>query len=315
MRRFQTLTMITVIATIVLIAIGSTVRTTGSGLGCPDWPLCHGRLYPPFERTAIIEYTHRSAAAIVGLLIFAQAAWVIVARRRDPLLLMLAVLSLPLLLVQALLGAVTVKLELPPEVVAVHLTTAFALLAVLTIMAACAALGPDRRMIDSAERRAFGRVALWAATITAIVLLIGAYTVASNAGFACTTWPSCREAQIPFMSGQRLQDIHWLHRITVALGAVSVAWVFFHVRDMRGAGRSLQRAAHSLLGLYGLQILIGGLNILSGFSDIVRISHLAVASAIWAVMILMAYAGRFHGPVEAGSGAPAMTGERDGAGV
>ena len=299
MSRFQTLTVITVVATIILIAIGATVRTTGSGLGCPDWPLCHGRPSPPFERTAIIEYSHRSAAAIVGLLIMAQAIWVFVAHRRDSLLLMLAVLSLPLLIVQALLGAVTVKLELPPEVVAIHLATAFTLLAVLTIMAACAVLGPDRQMIDSPERRSLGRVTLIAAIGTAIILLIGAYTVATSANYACSTWPSCREAPIPFGSGGRLQSIHWLHRFSVAADLVLIGWVFLNVSTMRAAGRMLRRGAHSLIGLYVVQILIGGLNILSGFSDIVRISHLAVASAIWAVIVLMAFAGRFHGATEA----------------
>lgn len=309
MRRFQTFAVITVLATIVLIAIGSTVRTTGSGLGCPDWPLCHGRPYPPFERTAIIEYTHRSAAALVGLLIIVQAAWVFTKHRADRTLVTLAAISLPLLLVQALLGAVTVKLELPPEVVAVHLTTAFALLAVLTLIACCAALGPARRLIEGAERRSFTRVATIAAITTAAILLIGAYTVATHAGFACTTWPSCREAQIPFFSGERLQHIHWLHRFTVLGGAAIIGWVFLNVHEMRSAGRMLQRGAHSLIGLYGVQILIGGLNIISGFAGVVRVSHLAVASAIWAVTIAMAFAGRYHGTTEA---AAAPSTARDG---
>ena len=294
MSRFQTLTVITVVATIILIAIGATVRTTGSGLGCPDWPLCHGRPLPPLERTAIIEWSHRTAAAIVGLLIVVQSAWALIARRQDALLAMLAVLSLPLLMVQALLGAVTVRLELPPEIVAVHLTTAFALLAVLTVMAACADLGPGRTPIVSRERRAFARVALWVTIGTAIVMLVGAYTVATGAGSGCTTWPSCREAQIPFFGGERLQHIHWLHRVTVAAGAALIAWLFLHVRDMRDRGPMLRRGGHALVGLYGVQVVVGGLNILTGFSGGVRVAHLALASAIWVVMILIAYAGRFR---------------------
>src|SRR2546423_957902 len=148
MTGYQKLTVITVVMTLVLIADGSTVRTTGSGLGCPDWPLCHGRPYPPLERTAIIEYSHRTTAAIVGVL----------------------------------------------------------------------------------------------------VLVIGTYTVATNAGFACTGWPGCPEAPVPFLQGHRLQDIHWLHRLTVLLGGVAVGWVFLHVREMGEAGDGLRRGADTLLG-------------------------------------------------------------------
>ncbi|TMD17067.1 MAG: heme A synthase, partial [Chloroflexi bacterium] len=53
------------------IALGGVVRVTGSGLGCPDWPLCHGRPYPPADLNAIIEYSHRTVGAITGVLIIA----------------------------------------------------------------------------------------------------------------------------------------------------------------------------------------------------------------------------------------------------
>ena len=113
MTRYQWLTVLTAGATLALIAVGAIVRTTGSGLGCPDWPLCQGGLIPPAERTAIIEYSHRTLAAVVGLLIVATAIVTLRLRREDAAARGLAVASLPLLGLQAWLGRETVLRELP----------------------------------------------------------------------------------------------------------------------------------------------------------------------------------------------------------
>ena len=293
MRWFRTLTVITLFATVLLIAMGSTVRNTDSGLGCPDWPLCYGKILPPLEFTAIVEWVHRFMASIISILVAAQAVGAFMQRRQDPTLWRLAVASGVTVLGQALLGGVTVLTKNAPWTVGVHLAAALTLLALVSMMAACAHLGPGRTRIATRERAAFERVARWAMISTGVVLLIGAHTVATNAGFGCTTWPSCKEGPIPFLSGERLQHIHWLHRFTVLGGAAIIGWLFLHVREMRDRGPMLRKAAHSLIGLYGVQILVGGLNILSGFEESVRVTHLVVASAIWVVMILMWYAGRF----------------------
>ena len=111
------------VSTLALIAVGGVVRTTESGLGCPDWPLCHGGLLPPLERAAIIEYAHRTAASVVGLLILWVAAWTLWRRRADRALAVLALASLPLLAVQAWLGKEAVERELPALIVTLHLAT------------------------------------------------------------------------------------------------------------------------------------------------------------------------------------------------
>src|SRR5881397_1951865 len=68
--------------TYLLIILGAIVRITGSGMGCGDhWPLCNGRLLPPLDLPALIEYAHRLAAALVTILVAATACYALVLRR------------------------------------------------------------------------------------------------------------------------------------------------------------------------------------------------------------------------------------------
>ena len=291
---YETLAVVTAVATLALIAVGALVRTTGSGLGCPDWPLCQGGLLPPLEREAIIEYSHRTLASVVGLLIVATAAFTWRLRRDDRPLVALALISLPLLALQGWLGKVTVERELPAEVVAIHLTTALILFAIVALIAAFVVQGPARRRIESTERASLLRVAMVAATVTAAVMVIGTYVVGTDAGFACTGWPGCPEAQVPFVNGERLQHIHWLHRFTVLGGLLAVGFLGLVASNLRTPALILQRAVYGVLALYSAKIVIGGLNIVSDFSDGVRVAHLAVGSAIWALLVVIVVAGRYE---------------------
>ena len=74
---FRYLTLATLVGVFALIVLGGVVRITESGLGCPDWPLCHGRIIPPFDAATLIEYSHRLVASVVGLLVLATliVAW------------------------------------------------------------------------------------------------------------------------------------------------------------------------------------------------------------------------------------------------
>ena len=298
MTRFQWLVLATVVATLILVAIGAIVRTTGSGLGCPDWPLCHGNWYPPLERTAIIEYSHRTAASVVGVLVVATAAVVFLRHRHDRTLTGLALASLPLLGFQAWLGKITVERELPPMIVTVHLATALVLLAVLTWLAALAFVGSDREAMRTRERGSMLRGIWIGAVVTYLVLLSGAYVVGANATAACLTWPGCAQAPIPFIDGSAGQHIHWLHRFAVLGGAGAVGAAALAVLWSRAAGALFQRAAQAMLALYGVQVLVGALNIWTTFSAPARAVHLAVGAAIWALLIAMLAAGQYRGTVE-----------------
>ena len=134
MKPLRRLAFVTAAFAYALIVLGAVVRVTGSGLGCGDqWPLCQGRLIPPLNDVpTVIEWSHRLVAAAVSVLVVALAAAAL-AKRREPGVvspggpLRPALLALGLLVVQVLLGAVTVWLALPPPVITVHLATALAL--------------------------------------------------------------------------------------------------------------------------------------------------------------------------------------------
>ena len=115
---------------------GGFVTQTGSGLGCPDWPLCYGQLIPDFrDPTTAIEWTHRTLAAIVGVLVLLTTVFAWRDRRDEQRIVYPATMALVLVLVQAILGGATVLSELNPFLVVAHLGFAAAFFALSIITA------------------------------------------------------------------------------------------------------------------------------------------------------------------------------------
>jgi cytochrome c oxidase assembly protein subunit 15 len=145
---FRRLAVVTALFAYLQIALGGIVRVSGSGLGCPDWPLCNGRPYPPANLHAIVEYSHRAVGSVTGVLIIATvvAAW-IVYRKRRPRVAWLATASLIGVVGEGILGGVVVANELSPWLVVVHLGLAMMILGFL-VAAAIAAMPASSGIAD-----------------------------------------------------------------------------------------------------------------------------------------------------------------------
>lgn len=269
-RRFVWLVWTAAACTYLLIVLGGVVRITGSGLGCGDhWPVCNGRLFPPLDDIkTLIEWTHRLVAALVSALVagVAAATWWLrrsggSGERSVPG--RLGYWALALLVVQVLLGAITVKLDLPPWTVILHLGTAMTLFAVLLVAATGPAPAPPVR------------AGMTAAALGFVTVLLGALVANLGAASACFGFPLCNGQLIP--AGNYLQYLHWTHRLLAYGLAVYVAVSAYRTRS---------RGAVAVLGLIVIQVGIAAAMVLGGLPPALQVAHLAAGTAVWAALVL-----------------------------
>lgn len=264
-----------------LMVLGSVVRTTGSGLACPDWPLCHGRLIPPLQFNVLVEWFHRLVALLVSLLLASTVGMVAFHRELRARLSGLAGLAVLLLAVQVLLGALTVWKLLDPAIVGGHLAVAlllFTSMLLLTLSAARAAREPA-----AVEPRPDGLLPLLSLSCIFIYAqaVLGGIVSASGASLACPDWPTCAGEWLPPMQG--LVGLQMAHR----WGAyVLAAWLVVTALWARRSSDPVVSGAGPLLLLLVLgQAVVGVLNILLGIRVEVSALHLANAAGMLAVAI------------------------------
>jgi len=254
-KRFVTLAWVAAACAYLLIVLGAVVRITGSGMGCGDhWPLCNGHLFPSLnDIPTVIEWSHRLVAAVLSVLVIALVVldW----RRAWPVL--------ALLVVQVLLGAVTVKTGLTPVMVILHLATAMLLLGSL---------------IAAARAPWIPTPSSWILIgLTFITVLFGALTANLGAIASCGGFPLCNGQIIPHAGP--LAAIHWTHRVLAyTLVGYLVWWIV----------RSKKRRAWILLSIVVLQIAIAATMIQLGFPGALQAAHAAVGAGVWGMVVIAA---------------------------
>ena len=272
---FRRLAFTTALFAYLQIALGGVVRVTGSGLGCPDWPLCHGRPYPPAEIHSIIEYSHRSVGTITGVLIIATVvlAWIVFHRDR-PAVAWLATGSLVAIAAEGALGGVVVAHELAPWLVLAHLGLAMIILGSL-IATAVMSLPASRGVPGFRRPPAIGALA------TYVLLLTGSTVVASNADHGCHSWPLCGGGfALDFTGANAFTMLHRGSALVIGILVVYVA-----VRAMRQA--SLRLVAVVTLAVFGLQVAVGAGSAVTDASFFNGV-HVAIATLVWSGMLSLA---------------------------
>ncbi len=284
MTRFTRLAAATVAMTFVLVIVGVVVRSTGSGLGCPEWPTCHGSWIPPFDNVhAIIEYSHRTTAAIVGVLALAMAVAAIVAHRRRPEILWPSITAFLLVIFQAILGKITVESELSGEIVTAHLATAMALFA-LVIFVLLRSTYPARMPRGGAWDRFTWLTAITAGA-TYVLLLLGAHVRATGTTFAFSDWPLMNGGLLPVLTDATAPQ--FLHRWAGLLVGLLVVATALGALRMRRAHRSIIWLAVLAALLFPLQGVIGAFQIFLQLAPWTQVLHLTLAAAIWGLLFAL----------------------------
>lgn len=281
-----------------LIVFGAIVRISGSGMGCGDhWPRCYGSWFPPLNQpTLVIEWTHRLLAAITVAMVVALV--LLALRKRGEVgvggsggVLRAASLAALLIVVQALLGMITVRMGNSAGATVAHLLNGALLLAALAATVLRAG-GLGGRLVDRATpsmtRAARGAAA--GAAIALVVVLFGGLTAKIHgANSACTGFPLCSGSWLPSIPAQHVQ---FTHRLIAFL-------LFFHVLGLmigftrRRESTAVIRTVRIAFALICLQLLIAAAMVELQLPPALRSLHEADGIAIWLSLFTLAWLARF----------------------
>ncbi len=307
-----------------VVVLGGYTRLSNSGLGCPDWPGCFGHIAPTGSaehyasdadvRKAWVEMIHRYFASTLGLVIVVIAALSIRARREPGVSVGFSLVLLVLVVLQGILGMLTVTWLLKPLIVTGHLVgglTTFAMLWWLWLSKRAegspvngyTVLAGNRLVENGGHARLWAGLALVA---LAVQVGLGGWTSSNYAALACPDVPKCQDQWVPkadyedaFVLWRGLGinyaggvldhparvAIHFSHRVgaVVASGLLLIAAFL----ALRGLGAGPRWAALAVLAALAAQVSIGVFMVLRAFPLELAAAHNAGAALLVAATVLL----------------------------
>lgn len=284
--RFRAISYAALAALTLVVLTGAAVRLTESGLGCPDWPRCHGKVVPPLGFNTFVEYGNRILSALIGF--FALGTWIAALRRtprRRDLVWWAAMLPLGCL-AQGIVGGFTVMNHLAPGFVMAHF-----LLSIAILIAAVGLVAAARRPDDAPPPATADRWTVYLVRLCAV--LGGAVIVLGSLATAAGPHPGDHRGElIHRLDFKGADTLVWLvhrHAIVATLLGVSVILAWFMAR-LRTRNAPLVEALTVCGILMAGQGLVGSVQYgLRLPADMVWV-HVSLSAITWIALLWAAYA-------------------------
>ncbi|HYN10202.1 MAG TPA: COX15/CtaA family protein [Vicinamibacterales bacterium] len=286
-------------ATLILVAAGGMVTSTGSGLAVPDWPTTYGYSMFSFPLGKMVggifyEHGHRLIATTVGMLTIGLVIWLWRAEPRRWVR-RLGIAALAVVILQGLLGGLTVLLFLPDAISISHAGLAqifFCMTVALALVTSPTWRVPPRALV---EDRALERRLLILVGLVYAQILIGATMRHTGAGLAIPDFPLAFGRLIPPAWTDQVA-IHFAHRVGALVVTVAVLLIAAYIWRAHPDRPELVRPSWLLVVLVAMQVALGGLVILTGRQPVINTLHVATGAAVLGtsvVLTLRAFRHRF----------------------
>jgi cytochrome c oxidase assembly protein subunit 15 len=273
---FRRLVFAALAALFLIVVSGATVRLTGSGLGCENWPRCGDTFLPPKDYHALVEFGNRVVGVAVGLttLLAAVAAFRVPAL---PRWLLWCAVALPFtVLAQGILGGITVIFELHPLIVMSHFLLSLAALAVAVVVV----LGTRDLARPRAAEGPLGASWLALALVPSALVLVVSGTLVTAAG------PHSGGEDIRRF-GNLVEAVHIHIGATAVFGITFLALLALLVVERRRAREELAHAGGLLVFLLG-QMVVGETQWREGLPWQLVLVHVTLATAVWVGVVALA---------------------------
>ncbi len=310
LRRFSKLL---ALSTLALIFIGGLVTSTSSGLSVPDWPTTYGHgmfSYPLSQMVGgiLYEHGHRLVASGVGLLTLIMALWLPMVEKRSWLRI-LGFACLSAVLLQGLLGGLTVLLGLPTAVSMAHGVLAQSFFCLTLVLAYGLSVERRRRLAGELRLAAGKPIQIAAGLVVLFVflqLLAGALMRHSHSGLAIPDFPRSGGAWVPLFNQAMLDQvnsqraamgysgvthdqllIHGAHRLGALLVSAAIILLGWRARRDATLARPLQRSIGLLVGMLILQITLAAFTIWTRKEPWITSAHVVTGAAMLGLSFLI----------------------------